>query len=125
MNDTKNDETREMKRLPDTYTKGDYVYQCISRDEDIAIYSQNDKVTGKLYAYEVFIIQKNEAGFRFGKDFEATESVPNSERWGKEAYTVREFDKIPEFIEILQQRLTERVKNQIQRGTVGAKIDDL
>lgn len=114
-----------MKLLPITYNKYGYRFDLYERTGDVAVYEQSEPETGKVYAYEVFIVQKNEAGFRFGKDIEASESVPNSERWGKEAYTVVGFHKISQFVQILQNRLTEKAKNQIQRGTVASNFDDL
>lgn len=98
-----------MRRLPNVYTKGDYLYRCISRDEDIAIYSQYDKETDKLYAYEIFIVQKRKATVFKGKQIEPYEAVPSSEMWGTAAYTVSKFEEIGGFIEKLKAKINENI----------------
>lgn len=74
------------KPLPPTFRKHGYEYVQAWRDEDYAIYSQASG--SKFVAYEVYRITKNDPGERFGKVFEATESIPSSEQWGRTAYTV-------------------------------------
>lgn len=114
-----------MKQLPLTYNKYGYRFDLYTRLDDIAVYEQSDPKTGKVYAYEVFIVQKNEAGNRFGRDIEASESVPSTNEWGRDAFTVWTLDEATEKVAYLQQRLTERLKNQLQRGSGSSNLADL
>lgn len=94
--------------LPSSYTKKGFVYQFVSRDGDVAAYRQMDDETGKVYGYEVFIVQKQQAGFIMGRAIEAKELVPGSSDWGTNAFTVRSADEIPSMFVRLQQKLYNR-----------------
>lgn len=82
--------------------------ELLTREGDVAVFSQSGD--GKVYGYEVVIVQKNEAGERFGVKFEASESVPPTSAWGKEAYTCRSIENVPTFVDILKQRIHNRFK---------------
>lgn len=80
-----------MIQLSNQYKKFGYTFSQVSRVGDVAIYAQESD--GKVFGYEVFIIQKNEENTRFGKTFPASESVPPTSAWGKEAFTCRSMDE--------------------------------
>lgn len=71
--------------LPIEFTKNTFEYKQYWRDENYAIYKQTS--SGKFIAYEVFRISKNDAWERFGRFFEACETVPSSKQWGTVAFT--------------------------------------
>ena len=100
-----------MKQLESNYKKYGYNFRQIEREGDIAIYEQSDPETGKVYAFEIFIIQKNEASEIFGNSVEARESVPSTEKWGKEAFTTWTLKEALDKKNILKNRLTQRLAN--------------
>lgn len=84
-----------MKSLPTKNIKKEYTYTLVERDEDRAIYSQSRGQ--KIYAYEVFIIKKQNAGkVNFGGnlvDIEDKEKFPKNEDFGKTAWTYKTIDE--------------------------------
>lgn len=113
-----------MRPLTNTYKKSGYVYTLVTRQGNVAAYEQRDDETGQVYGYEVFIVQFNEARDIFGKHFEANESVPNSEKWGTEAYTCRHKEDIAQFLTILQARIDQRIQNAFKRSTYSQNLAD-
>lgn len=103
--------------LPATYSKHGYTMTLHYRTDDIAVYSQRDPETDQVYGYEVFIIQKFEDRTMFGNVIPARESVPPSEKWGTEAYTVRDGAQIVRLEAILAERLKQRRQNAFKRET--------
>lgn len=93
------------RALPLQFNKNSYQYKQVWRDEDYAIYSQI--CDGVIYAFEVYRISKNESGELFGKYFEASESIPSSEQWGKTAYTVADMERAFKRIEDMKARKKE------------------
>ncbi len=82
-----------MEKLPVQYVKNTFRYDLISRDGDVAIYSQTMPETGKLIGYEVFEVQKKEAFSLNGYDYPAKEAVPSANQWGQMAFTVSDLSR--------------------------------
>jgi hypothetical protein len=75
-----------MKPLAAEFQKGKFIHKLIKREGDVAIYSRKAPNHQDEH-YEVVVIQKHEAGHRFGMDFEAAEGYPPSEAWGTSGWT--------------------------------------
>lgn len=75
-----------MKQLePQVQSKG-FVFEIIERTEFAAIQSQKCTVSGKLVAFEVFRIGKNEEREISGVKIAASESRPGNEAFGTSAW---------------------------------------
>ena len=97
-----------MKTLPNTFSKNTFDYQLVSRDGDVAIYSQTMPETGKLIGYEVFEVQKKEAFSLNGYDYPAKEAVPSANQWGQMAFTVFDLSRAKQRQAELLQRIEVR-----------------
>jgi hypothetical protein len=95
-----------MKTLATVFRKQGFDYTQLRRTGDIAVYEQSQD--GKLIAYEVFEVQKNEAREIAGVLIPASESVPGNNSWGKTAYTVWDSSEVPRFEAILQKKADDR-----------------
>ena len=97
-----------MKTLPNTFSKNTFDYQLVSRDGDVAIYSQTMPETGKLIGYEVFEVLKKEAFSLNGYDYPAKEAVPSTTQWGQMAFTVFDLSRAKQRQAELLQRIEVR-----------------
>ena len=104
-----------MKQLASNYSKNGYDFNLVSRNGDVAIYSQHDKETGQLLYYEVFIVQKNKERTIAGNIIPASESSPANEQWGSEGYTMTDLTSARSKEQILHQ-IVDRRKNRLTQG---------
>lgn len=100
-----------MEPLATQYKKYGYIFKQVSREGDVAVYSQSDEETGQIYAYEVFIIQKQKATVLYGRAYPDKEIIPGTSMWGQEAYTVTSLTQA----EIKVKKLQERIRNRVIR----------
>ena len=80
-----------MKTLPTIFKKNGFTFTQVKRAGQVAIYQQEkpmaDHPDQMQVHFEVGIIRQNEAFFAYGKQFEASETWPASEEWGKRGFT--------------------------------------
>ena len=74
-----------MKPLATTFRKTGYDYQQIDRVGDVAIFSQAQG--GRVFAWEVVVVQKCPDREIAGKPIPAHEALPGAELWGREGWT--------------------------------------
>lgn len=101
-----------MKPLPINYSKNGYNFSLISRNGDIATYSQADPDSGRIVAYEVFQVKKNKERTIAGKLIPPSESTPSNEEWGTLGFTVHTIQEAAVKEAILSQREENR-KNRV------------
>ncbi len=93
----------EYKILEKELSKGGYLLKQIERKGDIAIYSQEKKGLGKIFAYEVIKIRRHEGFEKGGIKIEAGEIYPSSGRFGFDGFCCasksRAYDKFNELVE--------------------------
>lgn len=110
-----------MKQLPEQFRKNTYNYIQVWRDEDYAIYRQED--AGKFVAYEVFKINKNKEREIAGQVFPPSETVPPDTQWGTNAWTVATMHQAE--IKVFQMRQdAENRKNAILAAPAGSNFND-
>jgi hypothetical protein len=73
-----------MIKLKTEFKKNGLPYQLIKRNKTVVLYGVGGNYTDKILHYEVCEIRFNEAHAMHGKDFDASESIPSNEQFGKE-----------------------------------------
>lgn len=77
------------KSLPTQFRHGEFDYQKIYREGDLAIYQQTWKGDEHSATFEVIRIRRHD-GFQIGSRFvEPAEIYPNSKAWGVDGWTVQ------------------------------------
>lgn len=99
--------TKDFLRLPEAFNKNGYNYKLIYREDDVAIYSQN--INDNQIAFEVFEVRKNKQFEIDGRIIPARESVPSSEQWGNNAFTVHSLLEAAKYMERIKERI--RIRN--------------
>lgn len=77
---------KEYRKLKERFNRRGFDYRLVKRSEHIAMFEQ--WADGRLHAYEVFRIQRNDARVIGGKAVAASESPPSDEMWGKRGWTL-------------------------------------
>jgi hypothetical protein len=96
-----------MTPLPTTYRKNGYDYELIERKNDTAIFSQKDG--GKIIAFEVFEVIKQKEWSAFGKTYPPKETIPPTESWGTNAFTVHSLSDAVFKAKMIQRAIDDRV----------------
>ena len=78
-----------MKQLEKEIRSNGFVYMQESRNNRFAIYSQ--WLGGEIIAYELIRIGKNKDRELFGKHYQASESYPDTKKWGKDGWTFKNY----------------------------------
>lgn len=76
-----------MKTLATEITAKGFTYRQVTRDGNVAIYSQHDHPSSKPGAYEVIIIQSHDGYEIGGAHIPAAESFPSTSAWGSKGWT--------------------------------------
>jgi hypothetical protein len=100
-----------MTPLPTTYRKNGYDYELIERKGDTAIFSQKDG--GKIIAFEVFEVIKQKEWSAFGKTYPPKETIPPTESWGTNAFTVHSIGLARYKAEEIQRRVDGREEKRL------------
>ena len=91
--------------LPSKYKKWGYTFEKIKREGDVAIYSQS--ISGKVVAYEVFIVQKKKAIKVEDHIIQAREAAPPASKWGELGHTCKTLERAETRFEELKVRKKE------------------
>lgn len=102
-----------MVRLENKYAKYGYVFELIKREGSVAIFSQKDEDSGKIYAYEVFEIKVYPESEIYGKKYPARESPPATGQWGNNAFTVHTLEQAEERMRLILDNIANRALNSI------------
>lgn len=81
---------KEYRTLKERFNRRGFEYRLVKRSEHIAMFEQ--WADGRLHAWEVFRIQRNDARVIGGKAVAASESPPSDEMWGKRGWTLLSLD---------------------------------
>lgn len=98
-----------MKRIEigHSHNSGDIKRTMIHRIEDVGI-SGCKFSAGSSVWYEVYKIKKNRAYQAFGREFEASESVPCDSSWGSGAKTCKTIERALEIAEKFKNEMKEQ-----------------
>lgn len=78
-----------MKQLEKKIKSRGFIFEQQYRNDDYAIYIQ--WLNNEIISYELIKIRKNKDWESFGKHFEACESYPNTNTWGKYGWTFKNY----------------------------------
>lgn len=110
-----------MELLPIEYKKYGYTHKQITREGDVAIYSQASEGSIEPIAYIVFIVQKQAASNIYGRDYPPKEIVPGNSLWGNYGYTCRTIERA----NVRMEEFKIRIKNrQIEPNLINTENED-
>lgn len=105
----------DMKQLEIEFTKSEWHHQQVYRDGLFAIYKRW-KGEGSSVHFEAIRIKENPAGIRFNKEFEAAESYPGENMFGRTAFSCPTYDRAME-------RLKEMKANSLSHSSQGQESE--
>lgn len=104
-----------MEVLPIEYKKYGYTYKQVIREGDVAIYSQFVENKTEPLAYNVFIVQKQQASTIYNRQYPAKETPPGNSLWGIYGYTCQTLERALFRLNQFKERINSK---QLQSGVV-------
>jgi hypothetical protein len=95
-----------MKQLPETFRKNELPYTLIKRNDVVALYGVSGTYTEKILHYEVCQIHHQRGRVFRGVVWEAGESLPSDERFGRDgSRAIKNLDEALTYFDELTEKL--------------------